>query len=125
MTDLIDDEAMEQFAEAMRDVTDTFHRYAVTVELSGGTTYDLVAGIKEITGELQAGEGGDEIDRAFRLRLGRAYLAEQGLVDGTGMLLIDYDTIVTIDGQRYTMAKLQEPVVFRDRKLVVMLEVVR
>ncbi len=125
MSDLLDSNAMEQFAVAMRDVTDTFFRYAVRVALADGQSYDLVAGLKEITGELKTAEGGNEIDRAYRLRFGRAYLAEQGLVDSSGTLLIGYNATIYIDDQAFAIAKLQEPVVFRDRKLVVMAEVVR
>ena len=125
MADLLDSNAMAQFEAAMRDVTDTFYRYPVRVELSGGAVHGLVAGIKEITAELKAAEGGEEISRAYRLRFGRAYLMEKGLVDGFGKLLLDYDAVFWVDEQRFVVAGLSEPVVFRHRKLVVLVEVVR
>jgi len=104
--DLLDEGVVEEFMNAMRDVGDTFFRHPVGVE-----------------NDLAPREGGDEIKERYMVRFNRAYLAEKGLV-ADGVLLIDHDSIIVIDERRYHVAKLDEPG-FRDRKILVVLEVVR
>ncbi|PKN67183.1 MAG: hypothetical protein CVU57_04320 [Deltaproteobacteria bacterium HGW-Deltaproteobacteria-15] len=121
--DLLDEGAVEEFMNAMRDVGDTFFRHPVGVEIEGAERFNLVAGLKRMENDLEPREGGDEIKERYMVRFNRAYLAEKGLV-ADGVLLIDHDSIIVIDERRYHVAKLDEPG-FRDRKILVVLEVVR
>lgn len=123
MADLFDDAVTGDFIAAMRDVTDTFFKYPVTLG-DGLDAIDLLCGRKSIKNELLAQETGESIDQAFRLRFNRKYLDEKGLIDPAGTLLIGYDTPVWMDGQRYMITKLDEPAVFRDEKMTVVMEVV-
>jgi len=123
VADLFDADAVEAFKDAMRDVTDTFHRYPVTLEQDGGDT-ELLAGRKVITEKFKAREEGEEIDEAYQLVFNREYLKDHGLVDGGDILLITYNDRVRMDGKRYHIVKLAEAS-FRDSKLMVVLEVVR
>ncbi len=123
MTDLFDDQAVSDFLEAIRDVTDTFQKYPVTLG-DEGASVTVLCTRKNVLGELSVREEGQGIEQAFKLSLNRQYLAEKGLVDGDGVLLIGYDTPVWMDGERFAITKLDEPV-FRDQKIRVAMEVVR
>ncbi len=124
MTDLFDDAAQAEFINAIRDVTDTFQKYPVVFG-DGDDSIELLCGRKSIKNELLAREEGESIDEAFKLALNRQYLSEKGLVDENDILLIGYDTPVRMDGEQFTIIKLGEPIVFRDQKLMVVMEVVR
>ena len=124
MTDLFDSQTEGDFLSAIRDVTDTFQKYPVTFG-DGEDSITVLCGRKSIKNELSAGEEGESIEEAFKLALNRQYLAEQGLVDEDDVLLIGYDTPVWIDNERFVITKLAESVVFRDKKVMVVMEVVR
>lgn len=123
MSDLFDDEMAAQFVGAIRDVTDTFFKYPVVFG-SGADEIELLCGRQSIKNELLAREEGQGIDQAFQLSLNRQYLHEKGLVDEDNKLLIGYDTPVVMDGISFVIIKLDEPAVFRDEKLMVVMEVV-
>ena len=124
MADLFDDAMTADFVNAIRDVTDTFFKYPVTLG-DGLEAIELLCSRKSIKNELLAQETGESIDQAFNLSFNRKYLDEKGLIDSDGTLLIGYDTPVWMDGQRYMITKLADPTVFRDEKLMVVMEVVR
>jgi len=119
--DLLDEEAAQAFKDAIRDVTDTFHKYPVILEREGGDK-ELLAGLKVITGELKAREGGEEISEGYEVKFNREYLAEKGLVNEDGKLLIAYDDTVKIDGKRYHIIKSKDQAIFRETKLMVVIE---
>lgn len=123
MTDLFNDQDVNDFLGAIRDVTDTFQRYPVGFG-DEGVSITVLCGRKSILNELLAREEGQSIAQAFKLSLNQQYLAEKGLVDDDGVLLIEYATPVWMDGQRFVITKLDESV-FRDRKMSVFMEVVR
>lgn len=124
MTDLLDTDAVNAFKNAIRDVTDTFHKHPVILEQEGGNK-DLLAGVKVITGELKEREGGQEISEGYAVMFNREYLAEKGLVDGNDKLLILYDDTIKIDEKRYHIIKLHETGIFRENTLMVVIEVAR
>jgi len=124
MADLLDAEAVEEFKDAIRDVTDTFHKHPVILEQEGGNK-DLLAGLTVITDELKEREGGQEISEGYAVRFNREYLAEKDLVDGNGKLLIIYDDTFKIDEKRYHIIKLHETGIFREDTLMVVIEVAR
>ena len=124
MTDLLDAESVAMFKDAMRDLTDTFYKIPVILEQAGGDT-GLLCGRKLITSELQAREGGEETEEGYRLTFNRADLAEMGLVDANDKLLIGYDDTVVMDGKQFAIVGIAEPVIFREEKLMVTLEVAR
>ena len=121
MTDLFDDQGVGDFRDAIRDVTDSFQKYPVVF----GDGVEVLCGRKSIKNELLARDEGESIEDAYKLSLNRDYLAEKGIVDETGTLLIGYDTPVWMDGELFAITSLGEPVVFRDKKLMVVMEVVR
>lgn len=124
MTDLFDDAAQSEFINAIRDVTDTFQKYPVVFG-DDNDSIELLCGRKSIKNELLAQEEGESIEDAFKLALNRQYLSEKGFVDENDILLIGYDTPVRMDGEQFAIIKLGEPTVFRDQKLMVVMEVVR
>lgn len=124
MTDLFDDDSANDFVAAIRDVTDTFQKYPVLFG-DQGDSVELLCGRESIKNELLATEEGESIDEAFRIKINRQYLAEKGLVDENDRLLIGYDTPVLMDGLQFSITKLDETPVFRDKKLMVVMEVVR
>jgi len=124
MTDLFDDDMTRQFLDAIRDVTDTFQKYPVTFG-DGMDSITLLCGRRSIKNELLAREEGESIEAAFKLALNREYAAEKGAIDEDDVLLIGYDTPVWMEGERYVITKLDEPAVFRDKKVMVVMEVVR
>jgi len=124
MADLFDDDMTRQFLDAIRDVTDSFQKYPVTFgDVPDSIT--VLCGRKSIKNELLAREEGDSIEKAYKLALNREYAAEKGLIDEDDVLLIGYDTPVWIDDDRFVITKLDEPGVFRDKKVMVVMEVVR
>ncbi|MCG8553586.1 MAG: hypothetical protein MI799_24545 [Desulfobacterales bacterium] len=124
MTDLLDDQSVNDFLGAIRDVTDTFQKYPVIFG-SGVDAAPVLCGRKNIKNELLATEEGSFVEDAFKLALNRQYLAEKGLVDEDDVLLIGYDTPVWMDDMQFVITKLGEPAVFRDTKVMVEMEVVR
>ena len=123
MTDLLNASDTAAFLEAMRDVSDTFQKYPLILG-DGMDAVELLCGRKSIKNELQAREEGMDINQAFRISFNRQYLDQKGLVDTDGTLLFGYDTPVWMDGERFAIIKLDEPAVFRDKKLSVVMEVV-
>jgi len=123
MTDLLDDEAVEAFKDAIRDVTDTFHKYPVILEQDSGDT-ELLAGRKIIAERLKEKEEGGEIDEGYEIAFNREYLKDRGLVDENDNLLIVYDDRIRIDGKRYHVVSVKEKG-FREDKIMVILEVIR
>lgn len=123
--DLLDQESISDFKGAIRDVTDTFHRYPVAVDLTGGLLTELQCGRKNITAELRAGEQGQEISEGWLLSFNREYLAEQGLYDFRGRIRLTYDTPVWLDGKRFAVIRLKEDAVFHGDKLLVFVGVAR
>ncbi len=123
MADLFDDAMTAQFTAAIRDVTDTFFKYPVIFG-DGADEIDLRCGRKSIKNKLLALEEGEDIDQAYRITFNREYLTEKGVVDENDKLLIGYDTPVWMDGEQFTITKLDETSVFREKKLMVVLEVV-
>ncbi|MCP3942212.1 MAG: hypothetical protein GY710_12100 [Desulfobacteraceae bacterium] len=124
MTDLFDDAMTADFVNAIRSVTDTFQKYPIVFG-DGDDSIELLCGRKSIKNELLAQEEGESIEDAFEIKINRQYLAEKGLVDENDTLLIGYDTPVEMDGEQFTIIKLGEPAVFRDKKLNVVMEVIR
>lgn len=124
MTDLFDDATQADFIQAIRDVTDTFQKYPVIFG-DEDPPLELLCGRKSIKNELLAREEGQSIEDAFEIAINREYLAEKGLIDENDSLLIGYDTPVEMDGEQFTIIKLGEPAVFRDKKLMVVMEIVR
>lgn len=129
--DLLDQESVDAIKGALRDVADTFHRYPVDLLPAAGGEVGLRAGKKTPSSPAQGMKGleprerGEEIEEVLQLTFHRQYLAEKGLVDAGGTLLITYDDGVRVDGKRYHIAAIHETGEFRDDKLLVMLEVVR
>lgn len=123
---------MDDFRAAMRDVTDTFHKDPVTLRRAGGADVPLLAGLKpagdgqgDEHGELQSRETGDEIAERYTVTFNRAYLAEQGLIDGDDQLLITIDDSLLIRGKRFALAVVADRAPFRGEALLVVLEAVR
>lgn len=127
MTDLLDDEAVDDFRSAMRDVADTFNRYPVILQQAGGdlSLKAAKASLGSSTKGFEQTDEGAEIEDGYLLKFNRKYLAEQGLIDGNDSLLIDYDDRVLVDGKRYGISAIDSVGTFRDADLNVVLKVVR
>ena len=125
MSDLLDAQAAADFKAAIKNVTDTFHQYPVTLERDAQADTELLAGLKVITNELKEKEGGAEIDEAYSVTFNREYLLEQSLVDANDNLLFGYDDSLKINGKRFHIVSLRETAIFRSDRLIVVLEVVR
>ncbi|MCG8643337.1 MAG: hypothetical protein MI862_26660 [Desulfobacterales bacterium] len=123
MADLLTDQDTAAFIKAMRDVSDTFQKYPVTFG-DGGESVSVLCGRKSIKNELLAREDGTRIEAAYKLSLNRQHATEKGLIDDDDELLIGYDTPVWIDGERFAIIRLDEPAVFREKKLNIVMEVV-
>jgi len=130
--DLLDQEAADQFKNAMRDVTDTFHQDEVTLRRAAGGEVDLLAGVKPAGdgqstshGELRPRERGEEIEERYTVTINRQYLADKGLVDGDDSLLITVDDELVIAGRRFALAAVADRARFRGQALLVILEAVR
>jgi hypothetical protein len=121
MTDLLDAETVTAFKDAIRDVTDIFHKYPVRLSDLG---IDLVAGRKVIEDKLDERTEGGETDEVYELAFNREYLKDQGLVDEDDNLLITYDEPILMDEKIYHIRSIKETS-FRDSGLMVILEVVR
>lgn len=130
--DLLDQDAVDDFKSAMRDLGDTFHRDPVTLRRADGTEINLLAGLKpagdgqgEQHGSLQPRERGEEIEERYTVTFNRGYLAERGLIDGDNQLMITIDDFLLIQGKRFTLAAVADRARFRGEALVVVLEAVR
>ena len=130
--DLLDAEAAAEFLAAMRDVTDTFHQDPVTLRRAIGDEVPLLAGLKpagdgqgEQHGELRPRDTGEEIAERYTVTFNRAYLAEQGLVDGADQLLITVDDQLLIAGKRFALAAVADRARFRGVPILVVLAAVR
>jgi len=134
MTDLLDQDAVDDFRSAMRDVTDTFHKSEVTLRRPDGTEFDLLAGLTpnetgvdgEANGEMAAREEGTETVERWNVAFNRDYLAEKGLIDPVNdePLIGDEDRIVW-RGQRFAIVQLTDKAMFRGLPILVLLKVAR
>lgn len=131
--DLLDPEDVAAFTGAIRDVTDTFHKYPVTLRRAvGGADKPLLAGVKPAgdgkgsgDGELKPRESGEEVDERLTVSFNRGYLAEQGLIDQNDVLLITLDDQLLIKGKRYYLAAVGDKAMFRNLPILVVCEAVR
>lgn len=131
--DLLDPEDVAAFTSAIRDVTDTFHKYPVTLQRAvGGADKPLLAGVKpagdgkgSADGELKPRETGEEVEERLTVSFNRGYLAEQGLIDSNDLLLITVDDLLLIKGKRYHLASVGDKAVFRNLPILVVCEAVR
>ncbi len=130
--DLLDQESADDFTAALRDVTDTFFRTLVVLRLAAGGDVELLAGVTpagdgqgQAHGELVERERGEEIAERYAVKFNRAYLAEKGLVDGDGTLLVTVDDLLLIYGRRFTLSAVADRALFRGVPLLVVLEAVR
>ncbi|MCP3922999.1 MAG: hypothetical protein GY714_10475 [Desulfobacterales bacterium] len=119
MSDLLTDNDVQAFSEAMRSISDTFRKYPVNFD-----TIELKVGIKDITKGLREREGYSETDKAYLLSIDYDYLKEKNLIDSEGLLIV-YDTPVTIDSERYSIINIKNGSVFRDKVMDIKIEVVR
>lgn len=130
MTDLLDQEAVDDFKSALRDVTDTFFRDPVVLRRASGEEVPLLAGLKPADdgsghGELRQGEAGSEAEQRYQVSFDRGYLAEQSLVDAGDELLIGYDDELLIGGRAFALVAIADRARFRGAPLLVVLEAAR
>lgn len=128
--DLLDQESVDDFKNAMRDVADTFNRYPIILQRVDAADLPLLAGKAPLSSNgspdgLTLSDEGEEIEDGFLLKLNRDYLVEKGLVDGNDALLIGYDDEVVIDGKQYAISMIDSTGTFRDQDLTVILKVER
>jgi|GEM_PF-1800375 len=130
MADLIDDSAVDDFRQAMRDVADTFNRYPVILHTAAAGAVELLAGKAPLSSTsapdgLTVTDEGEEVEEGYQLRFNRDYLAEKGLISEDGDLLLDYDDSAEVDGLTYGIAMIDSTGTFRDADMNVVLKVVR
>ena len=134
MTDLLDQESVDEIRQAMRDVTDTFHHTPVTLRRASGQEIALLAGMKtddagsygEVNGERYAQDEHTEIVERWIVTFNRDYLAEKGLVDpATDLLLIDPEDWLIYKGKRYSIQILEDRAEFRGVPILTRLVVQR
>lgn len=125
--DLLEQDAVDDFKAAMRDVTDSFHQDEVTLRRAAGGEVKLLAGVKPATdtGESKPRERGEEIEERYTVTLNRQYLAEKELIDGDDLLLITSDDKLDFGGRRFALAAVADKARFRGQALLVVLEAVR
>lgn len=130
MADLLDQESVDEFRQAIRDVLDTFQQSPVILRRTAtGEEINLLVGLKPLTdgaahGELQPRETGEEIIERYEVRVGHDLLVEKGLI-GNGAILIAVDDSLTINGKRFYLECLADGKPFRDTSLQVIMEAVR
>ncbi len=132
MADLLDQESVDEFRAALRDVTDTFHRFPVTLRRADNSEVDLLAGAQpdtsgdngQTSGELAARDDRSDVTKRWVVTFHRDYLAEQGLI-GADKLLFGFDDWIMIGGKRFAIVELTDRAVFRDQPILVRLVVER
>ncbi|MFZ2949456.1 MAG: hypothetical protein WA003_08215 [Desulfuromonadaceae bacterium] len=134
MSDLIDQAGVDEFRQAMRDLTDTFHKTPVTLKRKTGEEIPLLAGWKpddvgsygNVNGEAYVQEAQRETVERFVVSFNRDYLSEQGLTDpDTDLLLISEDDKLIFQGKRFVLVKITDKGVFRGVPILVRLTVQR
>jgi len=124
--DLLNDDQIEQFDQAIRDITDTFFKYLVVIR-QDGVDIQLKAGVKEgRSGNKSDGDGErievedyrEEISEWKTLRFSIDYLDESGIEIG-------YDDSVYLDNKRYSIITITDQAYFRDHKLIKLVEIAR
>lgn len=135
MSDLLDQDGVDEFRQAMRDLTDTFHKTPVTLLRKTGEEFPLLAGWTpddtggtdgEEHGEAYVREAQRETVERFVVSFNRDYLAEQGLTDPEAdTLLISEDDKLIFGGKRFVLVKITDKGVFRGLPILVQLTVQR
>jgi len=137
MADLLDQESVDEFRAAMRDVTDTFHQSPVKLLRANGAEVDLLAGVKgddgssdgEVNGELQVRQERSDLVERWSLSFNRDYLLERGLIDleaePARQLLITMEDVVVMKGRRFAILALVDKGLFRGVPILVRLLVAR
>jgi hypothetical protein len=132
--DLLDQDSVDEFRNAMRDVTDTFHQTPVTLRQVSGTEIELLAGMKsddagsygEVNGERYVQDEHSEMVERWIVTFHRDYLAEKELVDPTtGLLLINPEDWLIYKEKRYSIQILEDRAIFRGAPILVRLVVQR
>ncbi len=128
--DLLDQNSVDDFKTAMRDVADTFNRYPIFLRRVDAADLALLAGKAPLGSNsgpagLTLADEGEEIADGFLLKFNRDYLFEKGLIDGAGVLLISYDDQIMLDGKDYAISAIESTGTFRDQDLTVILKVER
>lgn len=130
MADLLDQESVDEFRQAIRNVLDTFQQSPVILRRAAtGEEINLLVGLKPLTdgaahGELQPRETGEEIIERYEVRVGYDLLVEKGLI-GNGAILIAVDDSLTINGKRFYLERLADGTPFRATSFQVIMEAVR
>lgn len=134
MTDLLDQDSVDDFRAAMRDVTDTFHKSPVILRKTDNSEIPLLAGLKpnetgddgEVNGDRYVREEQTESVERWIVSFNRDYLAEKELVDpDDDTLLIDQEDWIIINGKRFAIVALTDKALFRGVPILVRLTVVR
>lgn len=135
MTDLLDQETVDEIRSALRDVTDTFHRTPVALRRPNGVEINLVAGAVPVAtggagavnGAVSAREDQTENVERWVVSFNRDYLQEMGLVDTvTGRPLIDpEEDRIVLGGRRFSIIELTDRALFRGVPILVRLVVAR
>lgn len=134
MTDLLDQETVDDFRQAIRDITDTFHRTPVILKRKSGEEVELLCGWKpddvgssgSVHGEAQLQEASRETVERYLVSFNRDYLAEKDLVDPvTDNLLISEDDKLVFHGKRHVLVKITDKGVFRGIPILAQLTVQR
>uniref|UniRef100_C6E6Q9 Uncharacterized protein n=1 Tax=Geobacter sp. (strain M21) TaxID=443144 RepID=C6E6Q9_GEOSM len=135
--DLLDQEDVDEFRAAMRDVTDTFHRSPITLRRANGAEVELLVGMKpddaeengESQGELSVRDDRSEQVERWVISVSRDYLQELGLIDPAApeaqQLLITVEDWVLIKGKRFAIIALTDRAIFRGVPILVRLTVAR
>ncbi len=134
MADLLSQENVDQFRQAMRAVTDTFHKKPVILKRKSGEEIELTCGWKpdeagsygSVNGEAYLQEAHRETVERYLVTFNRDYLAEKGLIDpDTDELLISEDDKIVFKGKRHVLVKITDKGVFRGLPILAQLTVQR
>jgi hypothetical protein len=134
MADLLTQDNVDQFRQAMRSVTDTFFKTPVVLRRQSGEEIDLLCGWKpddagsygRVNGETYVQEAHEEKVERYLVSFNRDYLAEKGLVDpDSDLLLISQGDRVVFKGKRHAIATVADKGVFRGVPILVQLTVQR
>jgi len=132
--DLLSQNNVDQFRQALRSVTDTFHKSPVILRRESGAETPLLAGIKpddtgtygETDGERYVQADHAEMVERYVVSFNHDYLAEQALIDpATDKPLINPDDWIVIKGKRFAIVKLTDKGLFRGVPMLVQLTVQR
>jgi hypothetical protein len=134
MSDLFDQESVDDFRAAIRDVTDTFHKTPVILQRKSGEEIKLTCGWSPegsgidgaAHGEAYLQESSRETVERYLVSFNRDYLAEKGLVDPiTDKLLMGEDDKLVFQGKRHVLVKITDKGVFRGLPILAQLTVHR